>query len=201
VIDFLNENRETEVLAALNRLDIAGLNEVMVSFTQFVKCAEENSISYFDIFPMLQKLMIDLGSLRANKYAETLIQTVPKRFSRRMDLNVIFVCCLVTPAGKKYYGAIERPNQFAASMEAMWQQGIDTLAKMSSYDIAKMIRLLQDCVYNPRQCDSMRDLYSNYRNLFPLPATRRLFIYCSYEKNRSISCNRMGMRKAFLSIT
>jgi hypothetical protein len=33
VIDFLNENRETEVLAIPNRLNIARLNELMVIFT------------------------------------------------------------------------------------------------------------------------------------------------------------------------
>jgi hypothetical protein len=101
MIGFCNENRETEVLAALNRLDIAWLNEVMVIFTRFIKCVEGNSISYFDIFPMSQKLMIDLESLRANKHAETLMQTVSERFSRTTDLNVIFVCCMVTLAGKK----------------------------------------------------------------------------------------------------
>jgi hypothetical protein len=35
VIGFLNENRETEALAAMNRFDIARLNEVMVIFTRF----------------------------------------------------------------------------------------------------------------------------------------------------------------------
>jgi hypothetical protein len=106
---FSNENRETEGLAALNRLDIAWLNEVMVIFMQCIKCVEENSLSYFDIFPLLQKLMIDLGSLRANKHAEILIQTVSWCFSRTTDFNVMFVCCLVKPAGKKYSGATERP--------------------------------------------------------------------------------------------
>jgi hypothetical protein len=33
VIGFLKENRETEALASLHRLDIARLNEVMVIFT------------------------------------------------------------------------------------------------------------------------------------------------------------------------
>jgi hypothetical protein len=121
VIGFLNENRETEVLTALNRLDIVRLNEVIVIviFTRFIKCVERNSISCFDKFPMLQKLMFDLGSLRANKHAETPILTVLERFSRTADLNVIFVCCLVTPAGKKYDGAIEQLSRFSAGMEAM----------------------------------------------------------------------------------
>jgi hypothetical protein len=69
----LSEKRETEVLAALNRLDIARLNEVMAIPTRFIKHVEGNSISYFDIFPMLQKLIVDLRSLRINKQAETLI--------------------------------------------------------------------------------------------------------------------------------
>jgi hypothetical protein len=101
VIGFLNENREAEVLAALDRLDIARLNEGMVIFTRFIKCVEGNSISYSDIFPMLHKLMSNLGSLRASKHAEILMQIVSKPFSRTTDLNVVFVCCLVTRAGKK----------------------------------------------------------------------------------------------------
>jgi hypothetical protein len=61
-----------------------------------------------------------------------------------MNLNVIFVCCLVTPAEKKYYGAIERPSPFTASMEVMWQQGIDTLARVFSYNVAEMIMFFQN---------------------------------------------------------
>jgi hypothetical protein len=68
--DWLCEkNRETEALAALNRLDIGKLNEVKVIFTRFIKYVEGNSISYLDIFPMLHKLMVNLGSLPANKHA------------------------------------------------------------------------------------------------------------------------------------
>jgi epoxyqueuosine reductase QueG len=96
----LNENRETEALAARNHLDIGRLNEVMVIFTRFTKCVEGNPISYFDIFPMLQNLLIKLGSLHANKHAETLTHVVSGRFSPTMNLKVIFVCCLVTPVGK-----------------------------------------------------------------------------------------------------
>jgi hypothetical protein len=47
-------------------------------------------------------------------------------------------------------------------MEAIWLQGIDILAKMFSYDSAEMIRVFQDCFSNPRQFDSVKDLYSNY---------------------------------------
>jgi hypothetical protein len=90
-------------LADLNHLNIAWLNEVMVILTRFIKYVDGNSISYFDIFPMLQKLTVDLRYLRANEHAETLIQTVSERFSRATDLNVIFVCCLVTQAGKKFW--------------------------------------------------------------------------------------------------
>jgi hypothetical protein len=60
MIGFLKENRETEALAALDRLDIARLNEIMVIFTRFSMCVEGNSISYFDVFLMLQKLMVNL---------------------------------------------------------------------------------------------------------------------------------------------
>jgi hypothetical protein len=38
-------------------------------FHTIIKCVEGNSIWYFDMFPMLQKLMVNLGSLRANKQA------------------------------------------------------------------------------------------------------------------------------------
>jgi hypothetical protein len=161
VIDFLKHNGEMEALAALNRLDIARLNEGMVIFTRFIKCVEGNSISYFDIFLMLEKLMVHSGSRRVNKHAETLMQTVSERFSRTTDLNIIFVCCVVTPTGKKYCGALERPSPFTVSMEAMWQQGIDTLAKVFSHDAAEMIGLFQNYLDNPRQFDSMKDLHSN----------------------------------------
>jgi hypothetical protein len=96
----LNENRETEALAALNSRDIARLNEVMVIFGRFINYVERNSISFFKIFLMLCQLRVNFGSLRANKHAETLMQTVSDRLSRTTDLNVIFVCCLVTPARK-----------------------------------------------------------------------------------------------------
>jgi hypothetical protein len=55
----------------MKRLNIARLNEVMVIFARFIKCGERNYISCFDIFPMLQKLMVNFGSLRTNKHAET----------------------------------------------------------------------------------------------------------------------------------
>jgi hypothetical protein len=40
----LNENREPEGVAALNRLDIARLNEVKAIFAQFIKYAEGNIV-------------------------------------------------------------------------------------------------------------------------------------------------------------
>jgi hypothetical protein len=46
-------------------------------------------------------------------------------------------------------------------MEAMWQQGIEILAKVFSYDVAEMIKLFQDDLYNPCQFDSVKGLYSN----------------------------------------
>jgi hypothetical protein len=42
---------------------------------------------------------------------------------------------------EKYYDTVERLSRFAASMEAMWRQGTDILAKVFSYDVAEMIRL------------------------------------------------------------
>jgi hypothetical protein len=107
VIRFLTENGEMEALASLNRLDIAWVNELMVIFTQFVTSVEGHSVSYFDIFRMLQKLMVHSGSLHANKHAKTIVQTLSGHFSRTTNLNVIFIYCLMTPAGKKYYRAIE----------------------------------------------------------------------------------------------
>jgi hypothetical protein len=50
MIGLLNENREPEVLAALNCLGIARLNAVMAIFTQFIKYVEGNFGPYFDIF-------------------------------------------------------------------------------------------------------------------------------------------------------
>jgi hypothetical protein len=99
VTGFLTENGETKARAALDRLDIARLNEVVVIFTGFIKGVEGNFISYFDIFLMFQKLLVNLGSLLAGKHAETLMLTA-ECFSRTTDLNVIFFCCRVTPAEK-----------------------------------------------------------------------------------------------------
>jgi hypothetical protein len=81
VIGFLMENDETAAVAALNRLDIAKLNEAMTIFTQFIKCVKRNFISYFNIFSMLQKPLTNLGFLRASKHTKTFIQAVPWRFS------------------------------------------------------------------------------------------------------------------------
>jgi hypothetical protein len=116
----------------------------MSIFTQFIKYIEGNFVSYFDIFPMLQKLILKSRSLRVKKHAETLMQAVSRRFSRITNLNVIFVCCLVTPARKRYYVGVQRPSAFAASMEAMWQQGVETLDKASFSDVAEMTRFFQD---------------------------------------------------------
>jgi hypothetical protein len=44
VIDLLKENRETEALASLNRLEIARLNKIMVDFMRFIVCVEGSSI-------------------------------------------------------------------------------------------------------------------------------------------------------------
>jgi hypothetical protein len=71
VVGLLNKDGETEALYALNLLDITRLNKVMVILMRFIKYMEGNDVSYFGIFPMLQKLMVNLGSLFANKHAET----------------------------------------------------------------------------------------------------------------------------------
>jgi hypothetical protein len=98
-----DEERATEVLITLNHLDIARMNEVIIVFTRFIKCVEGNFVSYFDIFPILQKLPTNLGFLRTNKHRETLRQAASQRFSRTTDLNIIFACCLATPVGERYY--------------------------------------------------------------------------------------------------
>jgi hypothetical protein len=58
------------------QLDFARLNEVMAVFRWFIKSAEGNSLSYSTIFPMLEKLMANLGVVRANKHAEALVNAV-----------------------------------------------------------------------------------------------------------------------------
>jgi hypothetical protein len=101
------------------RLDFARLNEVMAVFRRFIKSAEGNSVSYSNIFPMLEKLMANFGALHANKHTEALMNAVSRRFSETTDVNIIFTCSLVTPIGKTYYGAVTRPGEFTASMETM----------------------------------------------------------------------------------
>jgi hypothetical protein len=165
-------NRETEALPALNCFTIARLNEAIIIFTMFIKCAEGNFISCFDIFPNLQKFMANLGPLRANKHAETLMQAVSERFSQTMDGNIIFICCLVTPIGKKYSGIVQRPSAFAASTAVLWKQGVDTLGKAFSYDIAQIINLFQDYFDNPRQFGSVKGLYSNYQRYVSIASQR-----------------------------
>jgi hypothetical protein len=128
VVGCLKDKEETEAMAALNRLDVGRLNEVLAIFRRFVKSVEGNSVAYFDIFPMLQKLMANLGSLRANKHAETLMKAVSERFSRTTDLNIIFTCFLVAPDGKRYYSDVPRSSSFAASMEAIRNHVVPALA-------------------------------------------------------------------------
>jgi hypothetical protein len=55
MIGLLMENGEMGAFAALDRFDIARLNELMALFTRFIECVEGNLISYSDRFPMLQK--------------------------------------------------------------------------------------------------------------------------------------------------
>jgi hypothetical protein len=106
VVSFLKDKGETDALAALMRLDFARLNEVMAVFGWFIKSAEGNFVSDSNIFPMLEKLMANLGALRANKHAEALINAVSRRLSETTDVNIIFTCFLMTPIGKRYYSAV-----------------------------------------------------------------------------------------------
>jgi hypothetical protein len=149
------------------RLDFARLNEVMAVFRRFIKSAEGNSVSYFNIFPILEKLMANLGAVRANKHAEALMNAVSRRFSETTDMNIIFPCFLVTPIEKTYYSAVTRPSEFAASMETMWKKGIVALSKAFHYDVAQMISLFQDHLDNPRQFHSVKDLCTIGLGVFP----------------------------------
>jgi hypothetical protein len=69
VVSSLKDKEETDALAVLMRLDSARLNEVMAVFRRFIKSAHGNSVSYSNTFPMLEKLMSNLGALRAKKQA------------------------------------------------------------------------------------------------------------------------------------
>jgi hypothetical protein len=155
IVSFLKDKEETDALAAMMRLDFARLNEVMAVFRRFIKSVEGNSVSYSNIFPMLEKLMTNLGALRANKHAEALMNVVSRRFSETTDVNIIFTYFLVTSIRKTYYSVVTRPSEFAASMKTMWKKGVVTLSKALHYDVAQMISLFQDYLDNPRQFHSV----------------------------------------------
>jgi hypothetical protein len=161
VVSFWKDKEETDALAAPMRLDFARLNEIMAVFRRFIKSAEGNSVSYSNIFPMLEKLMANLGAVHANKHAEALMNAVAWHFSETTDVNIIFACFLVTPIGKRCYSAVTRPSEFATSMATMWKKGVVTLSKAFHYDVAQMTSLFQDCLDNPRQFHSVKDLCTN----------------------------------------
>jgi hypothetical protein len=165
VVSFVKDKGETDALAALMRLDFARLNKVMAVFGWFIKSAQENSVSYSHIFPMLEKLMANLGALRANKHSETFMNAVSRRFSETTDMNMIFTCFLVTPIEKRYYSAVMRPIEFAASMETMWKKGVVTLSKAFHYDVAQMISLFQDYLDSQHQFHSVKELCTNWLRL------------------------------------
>jgi hypothetical protein len=158
VVSYLNDKEETDALTALIRLNFVTLNKVITIFKRFIKSAEGNFVSDSHIFPMLEKLMANLGALRANKHTEALMNAVSRRFSETTDVNIIFTCFLVMPIRKTYYSAVTRPSEFAASMETMWKKGVVTLSKAFHYDVAQMISLFQDYLNNPRQFHSVKDL-------------------------------------------
>jgi hypothetical protein len=160
-VSFLKDKEETDALAALMRLDFATLNEVMAVLRQFIKSAQRNPVSYSNIFAMLEKLMANLGVVRANKHAQALMNAVSKRFSETMDVNIIFTCFLVMPIRERYYNTITRPSEFAASIETMWKKGVATLSKALHFDVAQMTSLFQDYLDNPRQFHSAKDLCTN----------------------------------------
>jgi hypothetical protein len=71
-----------------------------------IKSAEGNSLSYSNVFPILEKLMDNLGALCANKHAEALMSAVLRHFSEATDVSILFACFLVTPIGKRDYSAV-----------------------------------------------------------------------------------------------
>jgi hypothetical protein len=79
-VSFLKDKEKIDPLVAMMRLDFARLNEIMAVFKRFIKSAEGNPVSYSTIFPLLEKLMANLGALRANKHAEALMNAVSRRF-------------------------------------------------------------------------------------------------------------------------
>jgi hypothetical protein len=162
VVSFLKDKGETDALAALMRLDFARLNEVMAVFRRFIKSAEGNSVSYPNIFPMLEKLMANLDAVCANKHAEALMNAASRRFSETTDANITFTCFAVTPIGKRYYSVVTRPSGFAASMETMWKKGVVKLSKAFHYDVAQMISLFQNYLDNSRQFHSVKELLINW---------------------------------------
>jgi hypothetical protein len=156
----LNGKEEKDALAALMRLDFARLNEVMAVSGRFIKSVEGNSVSYYKIFPMSEKLMANLGAPRANTHAESLMNSVSRRFSEIMDVK-IFTCFLVALIGKRHYSAVTPPGQSAASMEATWKKSQVTFAKAFHYDVAQMINLFKDYLDSQRQFHSVKDLCTN----------------------------------------
>jgi hypothetical protein len=161
-ISVLKDKEETDALAALMQLDFARMNKVMAVFILFITSAEGNSVSYSNIFPMLEKLMANFGALHANKHAEAFMNAVSRRFSETTDVNIIFTCLLVTPIGQRYYSVVTRSSEFAASMETMWKNGVVTVSKAFHCDAAHIISLFQDYLDNPRQFHSVKDLCTNW---------------------------------------
>jgi hypothetical protein len=164
IVSLLKDKEETDALAlvTLMRLDFARLNEVMTVFRRFIKSAEGNSVSYSNIYPISEKLMANLGALRANKHAKVLMNAVSRRFSETTNVNIISACFLVTPIGTTYYSAVTPPSEFAASMETIWKKGVVTLSKAFHYDVVQMISLFQDYLDNPRQLHSVKNLCTNW---------------------------------------
>jgi hypothetical protein len=72
------------------------------------------------------------------------MQTVSKRFSRTTDLNVIFVCCLVTPAGKNLWRYWEtKPVRRKHGSDVA--TGYRYIGQGVSYVVTEMIMLFQYC--------------------------------------------------------
>jgi hypothetical protein len=162
VVSFLKDKEETNALSALMRLDFARLNEVIAVFTWFIKSAEGNSVSYWNIFPTLEKLMANLGALGADKHAEALMNAVSTRFSETTDVNKIFTCFLGASIGQRSYSTVTPPSEFTASMVTMRKKGAVTLAKAFHYDVAQMISLFQDHLDSQRQFHSVKNLCTNW---------------------------------------
>jgi hypothetical protein len=114
----------------------------------------------------------------------------------------MFAYCTATPVGKRYSGAVQRPRAFAASIETMRKQTVDTLARTFSDDVAQIINLFQNELDSPGQFCSMKYSYSNCQRRISV-ATQRLEIclVVDFVKRRKVFPATECTNERFLPIT